>query len=95
MHLENKHVTETCDGLTRGDVHCTGLHVACILNEGKASEGLEISFPGCSHVSASEAEEDEIEAFSGNLHEEHHEPHHHDKFDAATMLLFISNLLED
>ena len=49
----------------------------------------------CSPVPASEAEEEKIEVFSGNLYEEYHEPHYTTKFDAATMILLMINLLHD
>ena len=52
-----------------------------------------MSLLGCSLVPVSEAEVEEIEIFLGNLHEQHHEPHHAAKFDAAAMPLRARNLL--
>ena len=65
------------------------------LNEGKAGEYLEINLLGCSHIIAYETEEEEIEHFSWALREGNDRPHCATKFDAATALLLIINLLGD
>ena len=97
MKLENKHAVEMHDGITRVGIHCIVLHVERILNEGKVIERLDVGFLGCSPMPVLEAEEEEIEQFSGKLHEQHHEqyhePHHAANFCGATIISLVINLL--
>ena len=90
--LQNKHAVAIYDGLTRSGTHYIALYVSYILNEGEEGERLEINLLGCSPMPASEAEEEEIERFSG-VDDENDESHYAAKFDATTMQSFINNLL--